>query len=372
MATGRVPTTANSPLTAKGDLFTYSTAPARLAVGNNGESLVADSSQTTGLAWAGNYAAGKNKIINGAFDVWQRGTSFTLANNTPTYCADRFRVTSAFSAGSTSVSRQTFTPATAPVAGYEGQFFQRITAATTTTYIDCFQLIEDVRTFAGQSVTFSFWAKASASVTVNGYRIQNFGSGGSSEVAGVQGTFGLTTSWQRFTTTFTVPSISGKTVGTSSYLAIGFYISSGITAGLTIDTWGVQLESGSVATAFNTATGTLQGELAACQRYCYSLLTGTSKSFGIGTNYTATAAYTSLSFPVTMRTTPTLVAASGSLYYALFRNGSPDYFDSLTIGETSTNTTTLSNSTEISGTAGQAGMMITQNAAASILFSAEL
>jgi hypothetical protein len=73
-----------------------------------------------------------------------------------------------------------------------------------------------------------------------------------------------------------------------------------------------------------------------------------------------------------MRTTPTLVAASGSLYYALFRNGAPDYFDSLTIGETSTNTTTLSNSTEISGTAGQAGMMITQNASASILFSAEL
>ena len=42
MATGRVPTTANSPLTAKGDLFTYSTAPARLAVGNNGEQIVAE------------------------------------------------------------------------------------------------------------------------------------------------------------------------------------------------------------------------------------------------------------------------------------------------------------------------------------------
>jgi hypothetical protein len=39
MATGRVPTTANSPLTAKGDLFTYSTAPARLAVGNDGETV---------------------------------------------------------------------------------------------------------------------------------------------------------------------------------------------------------------------------------------------------------------------------------------------------------------------------------------------
>jgi hypothetical protein len=51
MATGRVPTTANSPLTAKGDLFTYSTAPARLAVGNDGETIVADSSTATGLDW---------------------------------------------------------------------------------------------------------------------------------------------------------------------------------------------------------------------------------------------------------------------------------------------------------------------------------
>jgi hypothetical protein len=51
MAAGRIPTTANSPITAKGDLFTYSTAPARLAVGNNGETLVADSAATTGLAY---------------------------------------------------------------------------------------------------------------------------------------------------------------------------------------------------------------------------------------------------------------------------------------------------------------------------------
>jgi hypothetical protein len=311
-ATGPVPTVTNSmatEITAKGDLIvgTGSGTFDNLAAGSNGDTIVADSSQTTGLAWAGNYAAGKNKIINGAFDVWQRGSSFTLSSNTRTYCADRFAVTSVFSAGSSSVSRQTFTPATAPVAGYEGQYFQRITAATTSTYIDCFQFIEDVRTFAGQSVTFSFWAKASASVTINGYRIQNFGSGGSSEVAGVQGTFGLTTSWQRFTTTFTVPSISGKTVGTSSFLGIGFYISSGITAGLTIDTWGVQLEAGSVATAFNTATGTIQGELAACQRY-YFRTTGqaaASNDFAPAFLKSTTEGTCVMRFPVPMRTAAT-------------------------------------------------------------------
>jgi hypothetical protein len=51
MATGRVPTTANSPLTAKGDLFTYSTSQARLAVGANGTLLTADSAEATGLKY---------------------------------------------------------------------------------------------------------------------------------------------------------------------------------------------------------------------------------------------------------------------------------------------------------------------------------
>jgi hypothetical protein len=318
------------------------------------------------------FAAGKNKIINGDFGIWQRGSSFTLSSNTRTYCADRFTVTSVFSAGSSSVSRQTFTPATAPVAGYEGQYFQRITAATTSTYIDCFQFIEDVRTFAGQSVTFSFWAKASGSVNINGYRIQNFGSGGSSDVAGVQGTFGLTTDWQRFTTTFTVPSISGKTVGTSSFLAMGIYIASGITSGLTIDTWGWQLEAGSVATAFQTATGTLQGELAACQRYFNAFATGAGSAIALGSMYSATQLDAVISFP-TMRIAPTLSVATGADWYYFYRNGALDAFNGFTANAyTTPSTMAIYNNTNISGTAGHVGMILSANAGASITLSAEL
>jgi hypothetical protein len=51
MATGRIPTTANSPLTAKGDLFTFSTGSAKLAVGSDGDTLVANSATATGLEW---------------------------------------------------------------------------------------------------------------------------------------------------------------------------------------------------------------------------------------------------------------------------------------------------------------------------------
>lgn len=42
----------SSPLTTKGDLYTYSTMDTRLPVGTNGQALVADSAETTGLKWA--------------------------------------------------------------------------------------------------------------------------------------------------------------------------------------------------------------------------------------------------------------------------------------------------------------------------------
>jgi hypothetical protein len=42
----------SSPLTTKGDLYTYSTADARLGVGTNGQVLTADSAEATGLKWA--------------------------------------------------------------------------------------------------------------------------------------------------------------------------------------------------------------------------------------------------------------------------------------------------------------------------------
>jgi hypothetical protein len=108
MATGRVPTTANSPLTAKGDLFTYSTTPARLAVGNNGEQIVADSSTSTGLRWQGDYAAGKNKINNGQMQIAQRGTSIS-GITAPAVSLDRWEIT-AQNIGTFTASQDTQVP----------------------------------------------------------------------------------------------------------------------------------------------------------------------------------------------------------------------------------------------------------------------
>jgi hypothetical protein len=70
-----------TPLTTKGDLFTFDTADARLAVGNNGETLVADSSQTTGLKWGYTTNLGLN-MGNSADQSTNNTTETTLSWNT--------------------------------------------------------------------------------------------------------------------------------------------------------------------------------------------------------------------------------------------------------------------------------------------------
>lgn len=376
----------NAIVDAKGDLIAASAAdtPARLAVGNNGETLVADSSATTGLRWQGNYAAGKNAIINGDFRINQR--AFSSTTTTGTYGFDRWSMIA--SDGTTTYSAQTFTAGTAPVAGYEGINFARLVSSGQTAagaYSILQQKIEDVRTFAGQTVTVSFWAKASTgtpNIAVN--LLQDFGSGGSTGVYNYPSSkkFAITASWARYTLTIPVASISGKTIGTGSSLTLYFWTSAGTTfntqtdsmgiQSITVDFWGVQVEAGSVATAFQTATGTLQGELAACQRYYFSFVSGTNLNIGLGANVNTTTAAASISFPVTMRSAPSLSASSGTDYYRFERSVGTDDFNSFLIARATTTSATIYNNSEISGTTGVAGLIYTNNASASIAFTSEL
>jgi hypothetical protein len=314
----------NTIVDAKGDLIsaTGNDVPARLAVGNNGDTLLADSFTSTGLRWQGNYAAGKNKIINGDFAINQRAFVSTTSN--AIYMFDRF-VTRTNDALCT-YSAQTFTPGTAPVTGYEAANYIRLvtsgqTATNTLTILR--QQIEDVRTFANQNVTLSVWAKANSGTPKVGVSInQNFASASSNvETFGTAAT--ISTSWTRYSWTITLPSISGKTIGAASSLIVNFFVSAGsdfsasIGTGIqsnTFEFWGVQLEAGSVATAFQTATGTLQGELAACQRY----LPKTTFQDTMGYAYATDRGIYTVQYSVTPRVAPTGITASGTfLAYAL-------------------------------------------------------
>jgi hypothetical protein len=260
----------------------------------------------------------RNKIINGGFDIWQRGTSaFTTAG----YTADRWVIQNA-SGQTISVTQQAFTPGNA-ISGQEPTNFLRISLSGTpsgTYWLT--QKVEDVRTFAGQIVTLSFWAKAGSATTALLPALeQNFGSGGSSVVTTTGSAISLTTSWQRFTQTFSVPSISGKTIGTNSFLEVRPFLGSTAITGNNIDIWGVQLEAGSTATPFEQRfIGT---ELSLCQRYYQTSFAGSgvapghnasgngiiyhpSSSGGISSNL-----YTNIRFPI-MRTSPTVNIWNGN------------------------------------------------------------
>ena len=293
------------------------------------------------------FVAGKNKIINGDFGIWQRGTTFTNPAG-DSYTADRFMIDYGTAAPtSNSVTRQTFTPGTAPVAGYEGAFYFRSTLTTvgTTTRLSIHHKIENVQTYAGQTVTLSFFAKADSARTLAGFVQQNFGSGGSTTVSTAITSQSITTAWARFSMQVAVPSISGKTIGTSSFLNIR--LDQAVAAGSVLELWGLQLESGLSATPFQTATGTNQGELAACQRYYWQTTYNpngatTIMTSAIGILSTAVAqAY--CAHPVTMRAIPSasLNGTSNLVFYNGVGGGSTYAITAITAQNCSTTSATM-------------------------------
>jgi hypothetical protein len=301
--------------------------PAKTTYANGDVFSASDINDTNGtlnlLGSSVAYTAGKNKIINGDFNINQRNFSSTTTD--ATYGFDRWVL--AYSGGTCTYSTQAFTPGTAPVSGYESKSYARLVTASQSTaghFAAVNQKIEDVRTFAGQTATFSFWAKASTGTPNIGVALQQFfGSGGSpsAEVVTSTAVKTITSSWARYSFTISVPSISGKTIGTTantSYLGAWIFTSCGTTISalgypavgvqnVTIDIWGVQVEQGSTATAFQTATGTIQGELAACQRY-YEI--GYGGFVGYGTNGSQAGSW--IQFSVQKRAQPTITVTSAA------------------------------------------------------------
>lgn len=269
------------------------------------------------------FAAGKNAIINGAFDIWQRTTLSTSLTSTvfttPIYFADRWRYNAIGGTGkSVTQSQQAFTAGAAPVAGYEGKFHLRtaVTAGGASyTYEAVEQPIEDVRTFANSTVTVSFWAKTtSSSLNFTPRLTQYFGVGGSADVV-ISGTSILvTTSWTRFTQTLTIPSIATKSLVDSSSALIFNIIPATLNTAYTLDLWGVQVEQGSVATPFSTSTETIADEINLCQRYYYRTSNNFSLSapFASGVMLNTTDLWAYIKFPQRMRIAPTALEAAGT------------------------------------------------------------
>ena len=258
--------------------------------------------------------AGKNKIINGDFNIWQRGTSQLVPGGTPAYgSTDRwaFGKNGTDGTGTNTVSRETHTVGQTDVPN-NPTYYCRWTATTLgtgQTRADFNQYIEDVSEFAAQTCTFSFWVKSSGVFAISTFFEQNFGSGGSALVTTTAGTGNTSTSWTRFTTTVTLPSISGKTVGTSNYLRVLIRFNNP-TAGATFDVSNVQVEYGSKATPFQTASGgSPQAELAMCQRY-FEVINGAAVA---GTSVSLSTIFVTGTYKVVKRVDPTLTGLQTSL-----------------------------------------------------------
>jgi hypothetical protein len=241
-------------------------------------------------------AAGKNLAINGGFDYWQRGTSLALTSG-QVYLPDRFKATCRNGAGTQ--SRYSLTLSESAICAnlkYAYQF--DITTGATNTNPRIYHVLEDAFYYYGRTMTVSFYAKASKAITVGASADLIFNNAdNTSSVLNAS----LTTSWQRFSYTFTL-SPAGTYNSATDYGLILLW-DTPMNDTYTVYMTGVQIENGSTMTPFSRAGGTLQGELAACQRYYYRVNSSTSPwtFFGNGLGYTTGELGIVLAHPVTMR-----------------------------------------------------------------------
>jgi hypothetical protein len=133
------------------------------------------------------------------------------------------------------------------------------------------------------------------------------------------------------------------------------------------------MDIGSVALPFRTYAGTIQGELAACQRYFTLWASGSAAPIGMGTYLNSTQVNGTVSLPVEMRTAPTLSIVTVTNYYRASSGGAGnDDFNSLTLDTCSTIAVRYYNASEAGGTSGQAAVLTSNNASAFLAFQAEL
>jgi hypothetical protein len=311
----------------------------------------------------------KNRIINGAMMISQRGTSFASSSvSAGDYQLDRWYAWCNNGSANATVAQSS----TAPAGFINSLLFTNVSAVTvgSTDRGQLTQLIEGLNvadlawgTASASPVTLSFWVRSSLTGQFGG-SLQNSANTRSYPFSY---TINSANTWEQKSIT-----IAGDTTGTwlttnSTGIQLNFDLGCGSTlkgtagawaganyrgatgdvdltanAGATFYITGVQLEKGSTATSFDYRPyGT---ELALCQRY-YAKMTSSSGSynaFGAGYNFSSTSSAIFVKYPATMRATPTASASGvrcdtqtgtsptsiGAAYYGLdsahlqFTNGS--------------------------------------------------
>lgn len=264
----------------------------------------------------------KNYLINGNFDIWQRGPSqsYTYLSTGGLYVADRWRSYAGGASGACTISRQSFALGQILVPGEPTYFLRhsQTTGESGASLPYTAQRVESVRTLAGKTATLSFYAKSSANFTVTVRLAQAFGSGGAPSATNEFSSTAIaaTNAWAKHTITANVPSIAGKTLGSDGddHLRIEFVFPANTVVDLDIAQ--IQLEESPVATQFEWRP--IASELLLCMRYyeksyALSVVPGTAAANGavqtLRSATTATGQDTAfVTFKTSKRIVPTVVA----------------------------------------------------------------
>jgi len=289
----------------------------------------------------------RNRIINGAMTINQRGASNTSAG----YSLDRYLITAV------SGSKMTVQQSSDAPTGFSNSLLITSSAATTigsTDYYDIGQRIEGFNTYDlmfgtanAKTITISFWVKSSLTGTF-GASLQN-----SAQNRSYPFTFTISSAstWTQISTTIagdTSGTWVGATAGTGMQLLFnlgagssslgtagawtaGYIFPTGevnilATNGATLQITGLQLEKGSTATSFDYRPyGT---ELLLCQRY-YQVANICGLTGGVNNSTNWTGNYYP---PVTFRSIPTTSTATTAT--RITNNAVLDYFGSYPITPT--------------------------------------
>jgi len=255
---------------------------------------------TNGITQAGEFNSDssfgfKNRIINGAMGIWQRGTTSTSIGY---QTADRW---SFYADSSRTVAQSSDVPS--------GFIYSASLSGTGSTGFT--QKIESVNTngLVGNNITISFYLKQTTgaganAIALNLYHptaVDNYSA--TTQIGSTQN-FTTTTGWAQYSATFSsLPSGAANglqvTIVTNSGSAVVFLLT------------GCQLEEGSTATSFDYRPyGT---ELALCQRYYYKFKsTGSGVDYALGYALSSTGFRDITAFPVTMRTVPSSLEQTGT------------------------------------------------------------
>jgi hypothetical protein len=351
-----------------------------------GDTLVYD-----GTDWVNtSQVSGDNLLYNGAMQVAQRGTSTANITTSGYYTADRWSV----ALGSLGTWTQTVEADGPTGSGFAKSLKMECTTAEASPAGSGFLLLnqrlegQDLQALkkgssSAEPLTLSFWIKSN----VTGTFISELEDSDNSRTISASYTVSVVDTWERKTITFAGDTTGAFDNDNGRSLDLVFWLGSGsdFSSGTLQTSWGadvnanravgqvnlaetignywqitgVQLETGEVATPFEHKPYGV--ELAECQRYyTYIAGPGSAQAFATGFYASSTSMHSIVPLPVTMRTIPSLDATSGSSFYRIASTTGSDNFDSLTLsGESTANSLFILNSTEISGTGGNAGRVMT-------------